>query len=189
MLFCCALTDDMICSKNEQIEKLIKRLSNGRVEAMDELYSLIKTDIYAFALSKVGNSHDAEDILQDTFVQVYKYAASYKPQGKPLAWIFTIAANLANRKFQVSQRYTNFDEDLEEKPDGTHFESDVVDNEFIRQIMKILNNEEQQIVVLHIVSGLKHIEIAKLLGKPLSTVLSRYNRAIKKLQKSVKEEQ
>ena len=59
--------------------------------------------------------------------------------------------------------------------------------EFLKQIMSILDASEQEIITLHIVSGLKHAEIAKLLGKPLSTVLSKYHRAIKKLQSNLKE--
>ena len=48
--------------------------------------------------------------------------------------------------------------------------------------MAQLSEEERQIVVLHAVSGLKHREIADILEKPLSTVLNKYRRALKKLQ-------
>ena len=54
--------------------------------------------------------------------------------------------------------------------------------------MKSLNEEEREVISLHVVSGFKHREIAALLQKPLSTILSKYNRAIKKLQMIVKEE-
>ncbi len=187
MILCCALTDAELFSKNERVERLIQRMANGDSHAMDELYMLIKTDVYAFALSKTQNSYDAEDIMQDTFVQIYKYAARYKPQGKPLAWIFTIITNLANRRFQLAQRNTTLDEDYETTSDGADLENDIVNNEFLSVILRELSQEEQEIIVLHIVSGLKHREIAKVLGKPLSTVLSRYNRAIKKLQQYAKE--
>jgi RNA polymerase sigma-70 factor (ECF subfamily) len=53
---------------------------------------------------------------------------------------------------------------------------------------RVLNMEERQIVVLHAVSGLKHKEISQIVKKPLSTVLSKYNRAIKKLEKAVGED-
>ena len=60
-------------------------------------------------------------------------------------------------------------------------------SEFLRELMRTLTPEEREVVVLHAVSGLKHREIAALLDQPLSTVLSRYNRAIKRLQLTVKE--
>jgi len=53
--------------------------------------------------------------------------------------------------------------------------------------MQTLSSEERQIIILHAVSGLKHIEIAELLSMPLSTVLSKYSRARKKLQNTLKE--
>lgn len=185
MLLFCALTDEELFSKNERIEMLIESLANDGIKAMDDLYEIIRTDVYAFALSKTGNPKDAEDIMQDTFVRIFQYARGYEPQGKPLAWIFTIVTSLANRKFIVNQRCVPLVEPDENVPDEKEFEQDVIESEFLRQLMKELSQEEQEIIVLHIVSGLKHVEIAKLLDKPLSTVLSRYNRAIKKLQKSV----
>ena len=53
----------------------------------------------------------------------------------------------------------------------------------LKECMTSLSEEERQIFVLHALSGLKHREIGKLLDLPLSTVLSKYNRAIKKIQK------
>ena len=53
----------------------------------------------------------------------------------------------------------------------------------LTECLKNLSDEERQIVMLHAVSGFKHREIARLLEMPLSTVLSKYNRAMKKLRK------
>ena len=53
----------------------------------------------------------------------------------------------------------------------------------------VLNQEERQIVILHAVSGLKHKEISQIMKRPLSTVLSKYNRAIKKLKKAMGEDE
>lgn len=187
MLLCCALSESELFSKNERIEELIHRLSEGNMGALDELYELIKTDVYSYALSKCQNPRDAEDIMQDTFVQIYKYAKRYTPQGKPLAWIFTIITNLSIRRFQVNSRFTDYDDTFQETPVEGKFDEDIVNSEFLKQLMSTLSKEEQEIIVLHVVSGLKHKEIADLLGKPLSTVLSRYNRAIKKLKNMVEE--
>ena len=53
--------------------------------------------------------------------------------------------------------------------------------------MRVLGDEERQVVMLHAVAGLKHRETAALMGLPLSTVLSRYHRALGKLQKALME--
>ena len=109
--------------------------------------------------------------------------------GKPLAWIFTIEMNLIRRQWGKNQRFVPLDESIEIESDDGDFADSVINNEFLRQVLSTLSEEEREVITLHIVSGLKHREIAKLLGKPLSTVLSKYNRAIKKLQIQIKEKE
>ena len=99
------MTKNTIKEKNNIIENAIVGLANGDVDAMDILYSTIKTDVYAFALSKVYNKNDADDILQDTFLRIYENAKLYVPLGKPMAWVFTVELNIINRYFQLKSRY------------------------------------------------------------------------------------
>lgn len=166
--------------KNELIENLIKAVSTEDNDALGKLYELIKTDVYAYCLSRLGNRYDAEDITEETFLKIHRYSANYSPCGKPLAWVFTIAGNLMKRSFELSSRSVGL-ESVENKR-GTDFESSVCDNAFLQQLFALLDSEEREILTLKVVSSFKHREIAKLLQKPLSTVLSRYNRAIKKLK-------
>ena len=174
--------------KDFLIEELIFQMSIGDMSAMGKLYELVKTDIFAYALSKSSCVQDAEDITHDTFVQIYKYSKRYQPMGKPLAWIFTIERSLIYRQYNLSTRVLSLDEEIGTKSSENDFSSQIVDSQFLCEIMRVLTKEEQEIITLHVVSGLKHREIAKLINKPLSTVLSKYNRAIKKLQSCVKEE-
>ncbi|MBP3437469.1 MAG: RNA polymerase sigma factor [Clostridia bacterium] len=189
MLTVCALTEEAVISRDAKTEKLIAKMSCGEVSAMGPLYELIGTDIYAYALSKTASKEDAEDITQDTFVQIWKSAKQYKPQGKPLAWIFTIEMNLIRRQYRKKQRFVSLDKTPEIESDGGAFAENIINSEFLRQILRLLTEEEREIITLHIVSGLKHREIAKLLDKPLSTVLSKYNRAMKRLQAQIKEKE
>lgn len=189
MLIVYTLTEGEIRSRDERAEALIERMSHGDVSAMGDLYKLIEKDVYAYALSKTTNKEDAEDITHDTFVQVWKNATQYKQMGKPLAWIFTIEMNLIRRQFNKNQRFVSLDESIEIESDDVDFAESVINNEFLKQVLSALSEEEREVIALHIVSGLKHREIAKLLGKPLSTVLSKYNRAIKKLQIQIKEKE
>lgn len=187
MIVVFALKTEEIQDKNSRIEELLATISNGDSASMGLLYDLIKTDVFAYALSKMGNKHDADDIMQDTFVQVYKYAKQYTPKGKPMAWIIRIELNLIRRHFQLKTRTVELDESFENIPTNEDIEQNIINNAFLQEIMRKLNEEEREVITLHIVSGMKHREIAKLLQKPLSTVLSKYNRAIKKLQLVVKE--
>ena len=88
---------DEVKNRDRLADLYITRMADGDVSAMGELYELIKTDVYAYACSKLGRTPEAEDITQDTFVQIYKNAALYTSCGKPLAWIFTVELNLIRR--------------------------------------------------------------------------------------------
>ena len=188
VLILCALSEEQLHNNSSRAEQLIDRMAHGDMAAMGELYELLKTDVFAYALSRAASRADAEDVMQDTFVQVWRAAAQYKPQGKPLAWIFTIEINLIRRQFKRQEKLLSLDETIEAPSSGSSFSEEVINNEFLRHLMQRLNDDEREIITLHVVSGLKHREIAQLLQKPLSTVLSKYNRALKKLQASVGKE-
>ena len=187
MLILYTLSEISQLSRAEQIEEQIAGIANGNMDALSRLYEMIKTDIYAYAISKLANKHDAEDITHDTFVLIYKHAKQYRAEGKPLAWIFTIELNLIRKLCNANKPSASLDEAIGEKSNESDFTNQVVNSQFLREVLSKLDKEEREIISLHIVSGLKHREIAKLLDKPLSTVLSKYNRAIKKLQAEVKE--
>ena len=180
-------SDSKARDRDPRIEELIAQMSLGEIAAMGDLYELMGTDVYAYAVSKTANKEDAEAVTHDTFVQIWTSSKLYIPMGKPLAWIFTVEINLIRKQKNRTKGSVPFDEALESESDGTDFSEDVIIGDFLQQMLKHLNEEEREVIALHIVSGLKHREIAKLLEKPLSTVISKYNRAIKKLKNLVKE--
>ena len=175
-------------NKNAQVESLLLKLASGNAGVMEQLYDEIKTDVYAFALAKIGNCADADDIVQDTFVQIFKNSTKYTPQGKPMAWIITIELNLIRRFMSVKKRTCSMGEGIDFVADTVVFEQRTIDSVFLQKLLEKLNEEEREVISLHVVTGLKHREIAKLLNKPLSTILSKYNRAIKKLQDIARED-
>ena len=69
--------------------------------------------------------------------------------------------------------------------DGTDHAKDVENRMLLEHLFSILGEEERTIVVLHMINGLKHREIAELIGLPLSTVLSKYNRSLKKMKNNI----
>ncbi|MDR2163856.1 MAG: hypothetical protein LBO70_08010 [Clostridiales Family XIII bacterium] len=86
-------------SNDRHIEGLLLRLAGadtaGRKDALGELYELTASRIYGYVLSILRNRSRAESVTQDVFIRIYEAAGKYSPQGKPLAWMFTIARNLA----------------------------------------------------------------------------------------------
>ena len=96
----------------------IQKNAAGDKEALAALYEQTHAAVYGFALSILKNAQDAEDVLQDTYIQVWKAAENYVSAGKPLSWIFTITRNLAGGVCQchhwlhaaerISGRYAEF---------------------------------------------------------------------------------
>lgn len=166
-------------------ESLIERIAEDDMDAFEELYRATDKTVYAYILSVIKNPEDAKDIMQETYLKIRSAAHLYKKQGKPMAWIFTIAKNLCLMRVRTNGRTIDGPiEDYEGSPELTtsgDFRSE--DRIVLQAALNILAEEEREIVILHAVSGWKHHEIAAHLGMPLSTVLSKYNRSLKKLKK------
>ena len=101
-----------------------------------------------------------------------------------MAWILTITRNLAYQRLRRAKRETAA-EDIHEEADHAILSEETENKMILETALKTLGEEERQIVMLHAVSGLKHREIAALLGLSLPTTLSRYHRALAKLQKQL----
>lgn len=171
----------------EAYEIYILDISNGSKEALELLYNKTKSYVYGYAFSMLNNVTDAEDVMQDTYVNIYKYASMYNPRNKPLAWILTITKNLCLNKLKQKKRRKETDiSDIEHiiTKDKRHMHHDYT---FARTILEELTEEEKKIIILSSVEGLKYREIAHLLDLNLSTVLSKYHRAMKKLRMKYKE--
>mgnify|MGYP002626015967 FL=1 len=150
-------------------------------EAFSRLYEATHRAVYAYALSFLRNTADAEDIMQDTFLKIRSAAHLYKPQGKPLAWILTITRNLCLMKIRRGKQIddTPLDENSEALFSGI---DDAEDRLVLSAAFKVLSDDENRIILLHAVSGMKHREIARSLSLPLPTVLSKYRRGLGKLR-------
>ncbi|MCI8565431.1 MAG: RNA polymerase sigma factor [Lachnospiraceae bacterium] len=172
---------------DDSAEHCILEIAQGKKQALADLYEQTRSAVYSYALSILKNRADAEDVLQDTYLQLWQSAGSYRPQGKPLAWMFTIARNLAFMRLREQKRLAPAEpQDWSEVFAGETPE--VCENRLtLRLLMETLSDEERQIVVLHIVAGLRHREIAALLKRSLPAVLSRYSRAMKKLRNAWEE--
>ena len=165
---------------SKYLDECIFRISENDLSYMNELYDLTQVCIYSYALSILKNKYDAEDVTHDCYVTVFNSAHQYKSNSKPLAWLITITRNLALAKLNEKKRYA--DKDISEYQIADEKDLSDIDRITLDTCLNWLNDEERQVVVLHAISGFKHREIAKILDMSLSGVLSKYNRAIKKLK-------
>jgi len=164
---------------NAAIEACIERISRGDAASLEQLYGYVKTSVYAFAFSILKNPYDAEDVTHDLLIRVWESAAGYTPCGKPMAWLLTVARNLCLMKLRGERNHSELSEWIAVAAETETAEDRIL----IAKCMEQLSEEERQVVVLHAVAGFKHREIAQFTHLSLGSVLSKYNRALKKLKK------
>lgn len=178
-------------------EKLIARFQQGDVQAFDVLVRRYKDQLLNYVFRFVGNRVDAEDIVQETFLRVYKNKHYYKEIAKFSTWVYTIAGNLAKTELRRRKRrrifsVSNFvneerDYDIPDIDNNPEQEVDgaITDNIIQRAIDK-LPPKFKEVILLRDVQGFAYEEISQILSIPLGTVKSRVNRGRLKLQEDLK---
>ncbi len=179
-------------------EALIARFQDGDNYAYDLLVKRYKDPLLNFIYRFLSNQTEAEDVLQETFLRLYKNKHYYKEVAKFSTWIYTIAGNLAKtelrkrkrqRFFSLSQHTRDDDKDYE-IPDTTHnpereANSRITDGIIQRAIDK-LSPKFKEVIILRDIQGFAYEEISETLNVPLGTIKSRVNRARLKLQEDLK---
>ncbi len=182
MIFLMAVYENLTIEQAEELEVLLQKISLGDRDAFEEFYEQTKASVYGFALSLLKNVHDAEDVMQTCYVNIYNAVSQYKPLGKPMAWVLTITKNLCYEKLRSQSRQGEMTEYCENNISLSK-NMNVEDRMLVEFCLEKLKEDERKIIVLHAVSGLRHREIAGLLGVPLGSVLSKYKRALEKIKK------
>lgn len=165
------------------LKELLIQLQNDKMEYFDEFYNLTKNKVFYMAYSILQDYQLSEDILQDTYIKFLKHKKKVKVDGNILSYLLEISKNLSLNYVNKHKKVVNinnivfkYEEQYQEK-----FE----ELKLVKDMKKILNENEFQIVILKIINELTNNEIAQLLNKPLGTVLWTYNNAIKKLRRDL----
>jgi len=178
-------------------EQLIARFQQGDVQAFDTLVRRYKDQLLNFVYRFVGNRSDAEDIVQETFLRVYKNKHYYKEIAKFSTWVYTIAGNLAKTELRRRKRHkifsvSNFvneerDYDIPDKEHSPERQVDgTIKEDIIQKAIEKLPPKFKEVIILRDVQGFAYEEISQILNIPLGTVKSRVNRGRLKLQEDLK---
>lgn len=166
------------------LDRLLLAAGQGDRAAFAGLYEAARGAVYAAALGMLRDPHAAQDLCQDAFVRIWESAPRYRSEGSPMAWMLTITRNLARMALRgAGRQQTLTEEEWAALPGGGEPWEDAL---VLREALQSLDEEERQVILLHAVSGLKHREIAALMERPLSTILSKYQRGLKKLKNRLK---
>ncbi len=170
--------------KNElDLDLCLSKISRGDNFALDELYREMADPIYRFSLMSLQDPSLAEDAMQETFLRIMSYSATYKLGTNARAWMYKIAKNacayVVTKKLPVEE-----DEVINAVPDE-YLICDTTEKIALRDAIGRLTSVEREILSLCIYSGLKQTEIAEVMGIPYIKVRSHYKYAIQKLRKEL----
>ena len=161
-------------------EALMKAVSRRRHDALAELYGRHGKRLRATIDGVVHEGSEADDVLQEIFIQIWKEAGRYSPKaGKPLGWMVTIARRRAIDRLRRRQAYSRVRERYQERvveqsPNSPREADDVfVLNDlrhFLKRCMRVLPRLQREALELAFFKGLSHREIAIATRAPLGTV-------------------
>ena len=169
----------------DRLGDIIKELKIKNYAHFDEFYRLTKSQVYFTIVSIVKDSSLAEDLLQDTYMKFLEKIDGFKDGGNVYAYLVTIGRNLSINLYHERKKEVISEEIFETIPAE---EAEENNDEEIFKLLNDLDQQEREIVTMHVINDLKFREIANIMNKPLGTVLWIYNKAMKKMKEKVGEQ-
>lgn len=160
----------------------VEKFRQNDYTLFDEFYKLTHKQVYFTALGILRDHGLAEDVTQDTFVTFLSRIDEFRRGANVFTYLSVIARNKSINLYNRNKRL-DFDEELLK---NVPHEEEIEIDDGVEGILSLLSDSEsREIVVYHVILGYKFIEIAEVIGRPLGTVLWRYNKAMKTLREKV----
>ena len=171
---------------------LIQQVAQQDREAFSQLYDRFSNLVFTLAMRMLRVRSDAEDLLQEVFVQVWRQAENYSAErGSPEAWIINIARSRAIDKIRSIRRMEKsfvLTDDPARAESGENVESSAAESEARLAMNSALANlpeAQRKVLELAYFDGLTQSEIAERLAEPLGTVKTRMRSGIQRLREIV----
>ena len=163
---------------------LVQKTAEGDRDALESIVTRYESAVFRLAKALTGNDAAAEDVLQETFLAVWRHAGTYDGTGSVRAWILTVARNAARRHFRRHAGEPAEVASLSQLGEAAGWGSDELplgDRVANAQLVQIglhgLEEEEREILLLREVEGFSGEETARMLGVSLAAMKSRLHRA------------
>jgi len=189
-----ALTRDYVPLTLPQDDEaaLVAKAVAGNAAAFATLYDMHVRRVYRQCYYRAGNRADAEDLVQQTFLQAWQALPRYRRTGAPfLAWLLTISHNLAvSRQRKTTREVTDPDLSVPATPasDPVVVTLDRLDHDEVRQAILQLKPDRQQVILLRFIEGYEVDEVAAALGKSANHVRVLQHRALCDLRRLLQRE-
>jgi RNA polymerase sigma-70 factor (ECF subfamily) len=171
---------------------LIRRAAGGDDAAFARFYDRFAGLVFAFARRLLRARPEAEDLLQEVFMQAWRQAASYRPErGSPEAWLLTITRSRGIDKLRSIRRREETVQPVAARSGGG-LEPGAVESDAARSEAKLevggalagLSEGQRQVLELAYFEGLTQTEIATRLGEPLGTIKTRMRSGLERLREA-----
>jgi RNA polymerase sigma-70 factor, ECF subfamily len=171
--------------------ELLREIASGDRGAFAEFYDRHSTLMFSVAAKILNDTSEAEDVMQEAFLQIWEKAAKFDPKlGKASSWAAIMVRNKAIDRIRASQRRTRLAEEAGTAQAIAEEAADTVNDtlhgheqaKIIQTAIVELPQEQRQAIELAYFSGLTQDEISKKLNTPLGTIKARIRRGLSKLR-------
>ncbi|MGC4395257.1 RNA polymerase sigma factor [Hydrogenophaga sp. T2] len=188
----------MSANPDDLLMTLIDRIAQRDEAALKALYDLCGRKLYGLSMRVVGTAELAEDVLQETFLQVWRSAADYRATlSPPMAWLGLIVRSrsldcLRRRAAERTHLTQEIDETLAETLEGDSpnpMDTNLASQQAwaLHQCLGQLENKQREVISLAYLRDLSHGELAERLALPLGTVKTWIRRGLDKLRDCMKQ--
>ncbi len=185
--------------RNNEDLALMERIQRRDVQALAKLYDRYASVLYTLVRRIIPTSEEAEDILQEIFLQVWSKSNSYlKERGTVYSWLVALARNKAidrvrSKRYKQQSKEARMEDSVQltDTETAAHPHRSVVlkeDQERVETALKSLSAIEARILELSYFGGYSQTEIAKMLNIPLGTVKTKMRQGMIKLRQVVRQE-
>ena len=178
--------------KMEEERQWTEEVLSGNKQAYAKIINKYKNPLYATILRMTGNQQDAVDLVQESFIKIYRQLGKFDGKGSFSSWMYRVAINHCMDEFR-KKRFKMEQVEIREDDvkDFHHPEVIFLKKEKNRQLEKLIGGlpeDERMILLLRYVNEQSYSEISEFMSLSLATVRNKLHRAKKKLRETIKEE-
>lgn len=160
-----------------ELKQLLSRVTRGDELAFEKLYRLVSPHLFGLALHMLRDADLARDVVQDSFISIWRNAGEYDPsKSAPMTWMVSIARYRTLDLLRKARPNTSFEVttamEFRDQPEDENPEVDPGDSAAIHKCVDSLASVQRQCIALAFFRGLTHSELADHLKQPLGTVKS-----------------
>lgn len=176
-------------AEEHELIGLMIAYQKGDMDAFTGLYEALRRPLIRYLWTFVRNQTAAEDLLQDSFLQLHRARKTYTPPRPVRPWVYAISRHVALMHLRSQRRRRELlpNESLPELPVPPEMER-LADRATVQRLLGKLPRRDQEVLILHHLLGLSFDEVGQIMSIAAGTAKVRAHRALKKIRNSLGEE-